>query len=245
MGAVISNEASKEKSFVMHPLLYPKVALADPELTLSVPKNHTAYGVCDLITHVTEGYFNGVEGTPVQDRFAEGVILTALEWGPKAVADGSDLEARSQVQWSSIVALNGWVKVGTNGGSPVHMIGHTLSAYHDVTHGAGLAVLNPSWMRFAARHRPQKFVQFAERVFGMTGKGTDDLDCALAGIDRFEEFLQGIGCPTHLSELKIDDTLFSRYAQETLRILHDKDGKLPGRPPMSEADIVTVLRAAL
>jgi len=246
MGAVISNEETREKSFVQTECLYPKVALVDPELTLSVPKNHTAYGVCDLITHVTEGYFNGVDGTPIQDRFAEGVILTAMEWGPKAIADGKDLEARTQVQWASIVALNGWIQAGINsGGSPVHMIEHTLSAYHDITHAAGLSVVNPSWMRFAARHRSEKFLQFADRIFGLKAKGADDLDCAFQGIDRFEAFLKSIDCPTRLSELDIDDTLLTRYAQDTLRIIHDENGNLPGRPAMTEADIVEVLKAAL
>jgi len=244
-GAVISNEETKEKSFVMTECLYPRVALVDPELTLSAPKDQTAYGVCDLITHVTEGYFNGVDGTPIQDRFAEGVILTAMEWGPKAIAYGNDLEARTQVQWASIVALNGWVNAGTNGGYPVHMIEHTLSAYHDITHGAGLSVVNPSWMRFAAKARPAKFMQFAERIFGLQANGSDDLDCALKGIERFEAFLKSIGCPTRLSELKIDDTLITRYAQDTLRILHDENGYLPGRPVMSKEDIVGVLRSAL
>ncbi len=245
MGAVISNEETREKSFVQAECLYPRVALVDPELTVSVPKDQTAYGVCDLITHVTEARFNGVDGTPIQDRFAEGVILTAMEWGPKAVADGKDLDARTQVQWASIVALNGWVNAGTNGGYPVHMIEHTLSAYHDITHGAGLAVVNPSWMRFAAGHRPEKFVQFAERVFGLKAKGANDLDCALQGIDRFEDFLKSIGCPTRLSELNIDGTLITRYARDTLRIVHDENGNLPGRPAMAEADIIAVLKAAL
>lgn len=245
MGAVITNEATTEKSFVQAECLYPRTALVDPELTVSVPKDQTAYGVCDLITHVTEAYFNGVDGTPMQDRFAESVIHTAMEWGPKTVANGNDLEARAQVQWASIVALNGWVNTGTNGGYPVHMIEHTLSAYHDVTHAAGLAVVNPAWMRYAARHRPQKFVQFAERIFGLKATGADDLKCALEGIDRFEAFLKEIGCPTRLSELHIDDTLLTRYAQDTLRIMHDENGRLPGRPAMTEADIVAVLRAAL
>jgi len=245
MGAVISNEETREKSFVQTECLYPRVALVDPELTVSVPKDQTAYGVCDLITHVTEAYFNGVDGTPIQDRFAEDVILTAMAWGPKAIADGNDIEARTQVQWASIVALNGWVNAGTNGGFPVHMIEHTLSAYHDITHAAGLAVVNPSWMRFAARHRPEKFVQFAERIFGLKAKGPDDLDCALQGTDRFEAFLKKIGCPTRLSELNIDDTLITRYAQDTLRIIHDENGNLPGRPAMTEADIIEVLKAAL
>lgn len=244
-GAVISNEETREKSFVQAECLYPRVALVDPELTVSVPKDQTAYGVCDLITHVTEAYFNGVDGTPIQDRFAEGVLLTAMEFGPKAIGDGNDLEARTQVQWASIVALNGWVNAGTHGGYPVHMIEHTLSAYHDVTHGAGLAVVNPAWMRFAAGHRPGKFVQVAERVFGFKAKGANDLDCALQGIDRFEDFLKSIGCPTGLSEPNIDDTLIVRYARDTLRVVHDDNGNLPGRPAMTEVDIIAVLKAVL
>nr|WP_252225698.1 iron-containing alcohol dehydrogenase [Caldicoprobacter algeriensis] len=166
-GAVITidDEGEKLKTFVKAEVLYPRVAVVDPELTVTVPQNHTAFGVCDIITHVTEGYFNGIDGTPLQDRFAEGVILTVLEWGPKAVSDGSDLEARAQVQWASIVALNGWVQVGTNYIAPVHMIEHTLSALYDIPHGAGLAVVNPAWMRFAARFRPDRFAQFAQRIF--------------------------------------------------------------------------------
>lgn len=245
MGAVISNEETKEKSFAQAECLYPKVALVDPELTVSVPKDQTAYGVCDIITHVTEGYFNGVDGTPVQDRFAEGVILTAMEYGPKAIADGKDLEARAQVQWASIVALNGWVNSGTDAGFPVHMIEHTLSAYHDITHGAGLAIVNPAWMRFAAKQRPAKYVQFAERIFGLKAKNAGDIDCALEGINRFEAFLKNIGCPTRLSELNIDDKLITEYASETIRIIHDENGKLPGRPAMSEKDIIEVLKASL
>ncbi len=244
-GAVITNNATSEKSFVQAECMYPRTALVDPELTLTVPTDQTGFGVCDIITHVTEGYFNGVDGTPIQDRFAEGVILTAMEWGKKALANGNDLEARAQVQWSSIVALNGWVQAGVDAGFPVHMIEHVLSAHHDITHAAGLAVVNPSWMRFAAKSRPSKFVQFAERIFGLQAKNADDMDCALKGIDRFEEFLRAIGCPTHLSELGINQELIGRYAEDTVRIIHDDKGLLPGRPPMSKADIEAVLRAAL
>jgi alcohol dehydrogenase YqhD (iron-dependent ADH family) len=244
-GAVISNEETKEKSFVQADCLYPKVALLDPELTLSVPQDQTAFGVCDLITHITESYFNGDGDTPIQDRFAEGAILTAMEYGPKAIADGKDLNARAQLQWAATVALNGWIQSGSGSvGYPVHMIEHTVSAYHDVTHGAGLAIINPSWMRFAAQTAPAKFVQFAERIFGLTATGPDDLECALAGIDRFEAFLKSMGCPTRLSEVDIDDKLIETYAKETLRIIHDENGRLPARTPMTQADIVSVLHAA-
>ena len=244
-GAVITNEQTTVKSFVMAECLYPKVALVDPELTLTVPKDQTAYGVCDLITHVTEGYFNGQDGTPLQDRFAEGVIQTAIEWGPKAVADGSDIEARAQVQWASVVALNGWVQAGVESGYPVHMIEHVLSAHHDIAHGAGLAIVNPAWMRFAAKARPARFVQFAQRIFGLVPQGPDDLACALAGIDKFEAFLRDIGCPTRLSEVGIGSEQLQAYAEDTLRVLPDEQGRLVSRPPMRQQDIVAMLQSAL
>jgi alcohol dehydrogenase len=244
-GAVISNDDAKVKSFVSADCLFPQIALVDPELTLTVPKDQTAYGVCDIITHVTEGYFNGIDGTPIQDRFAEGVIINAIEWGQNAVADGSDLEARTQVQWASIVALNGWVQVGTDFAPPVHMIEHALSAHHDITHGAGLAVVNPAWMRFSAKARPDRFAQFAQRIFGLSAADKDDLSLAMVGIDKFKDFLRSLGCPTHLSELGIGDELFSRYAEDAVLVIHDENGNLPGRPPMSKADIVEVLRSAL
>jgi alcohol dehydrogenase YqhD (iron-dependent ADH family) len=244
-GAVITNEKSSIKSFVLSKCLYPKAAIVDPELTLSVPPDQTAYGVCDLITHVTESYFNGIDGTPMQDRFAEGVIQTAIEWGPTAVDDGSDLEARAQVQWASVVALNGWVQSGCMSPFPVHMIEHTLSAQHDIAHGAGLAIVNPAWMRFAAKKRPERFSQFAQRIFGIKRKYPEDLAAAMEGIDRFESFLCSIGCPTRLSECGINDEFLDQYAADTMLVAGNAEGKLPARPPMSKTDIVEVLLSAL
>jgi alcohol dehydrogenase len=148
------------------------------------------------------------------------------------------------VQWASVVALNGWVQVGTRGGFPVHLIEHTLSAHHDVAHGAGLAVVNPAWMRFAARSRPARFAQFAERIFGVAARPGDELAAAREGIDRFEAFLRSIGCPTRLSALKLGEVRLEEYARDALRIAHDREGRLPGRPPMNEQEIVEVLRSA-
>ncbi|SDP07791.1 iron-containing alcohol dehydrogenase [Desulforhopalus singaporensis] len=245
-GAVISNDETKIKSFVQTEALYPAVALVDPELTLTVPKDQTAYGICDIIVHVTEAYFNGIDDTPVQDRFAEGVILNTIDYGKRALADGNDLEARTHLQWASILALNGFMAAGMNpAGFPVHMIEHAISAHHDITHGAGLAIVNPAWMRFAAKVRPAKFVQFGERIFNLKPKGSDDMDCALAGIDAYEAFLKSIGCPTRLSALGIGDELFTRYAEDSALVLRDEDGNLLGRPTMSKQDIVEVLRSAL
>ena len=150
------------------------------------------------------------------------------------------------MQWVATVALNGWISSGGGGaGYPVHMIEHTVSAWHGIAHATGPNVINPAWMRFAAQADPSKFAQFAERIFGLTAREPDDLECALAGSDRFEVLDRSIGCQTRFSELDFDDRLIEPYAKETLRIVHDDEGLMPARPAMSEADIVGVLRAAM
>lgn len=118
----------------------------------------------------------------------------------RAMADGADLEARGQVQDASILALDGSVNTGANGGYPAHMIEHPLSAFHDLTPAAGLSAIYPSWMRFAAKQEPRKFVRFTERIGGLEAKGTDDPDCAFEGIED----------PTRLSKLGLDDSLITK-----------------------------------
>jgi alcohol dehydrogenase YqhD (iron-dependent ADH family) len=249
-GAVITIDDGGEvlKTFVAAEVLYPRVAVVDPELTLTVPKKHTAYGVSDILAHLAESYLNGIDGTPIQDRLIEGVIQALLEWGPRAVENGNDLEARTQVQWASIVAWNGWLQAGTDYKLPVHMIEHTISALYDVPHGAGLAVLMPAWMRFAARYRPKRFSQFAQRVFEIPAEGKDDLSLAMEGINKYEEFLRSIGCPTRISELNIgkvtnNDLLY--WVEKTLKVIRDEEGRLPGRPPLRIEDIKEILEMAL
>lgn len=242
-GAVITNPDTTEKSYVIAPCLSPRLALVDPELTVTVPPDHTAYGVADLVTHVTESYFNGADGTPLQDRMAEAVVHVALEYGPRAVRDGQDIEAREQVQWASVVALNGWVQAGTAAPFPVHQIEHVISAHTDLAHGAGLAIVSPAWMRVAARRDPRRYARFAARVFGVTACGPDDLEAALAGVDRIEAFFRSLGCPTRLSEAGIGADHLERYALDALRVGGDGH-TLAGRPPMGLGDLLEVLRLA-
>lgn len=242
-GAVITNPETTEKSYVIAPCLYPRTAIVDPELTVTVPPDHTAYGIADLVTHVAESYFNGEGGTPLQDRMAEAVVQVALEYGPRVVQNGGDIEAREQVQWASVVALNGWVQVGTAAPFPVHQIEHVLSAHHDIAHGAGLAIILPAWMRFAARRDPIRFVRFASRVFGVTARGEDDAEAAQAGVEHLTAFFRAIGCPTTLREVGIGADRFERYARDALRV--GGNGRaLAGRPPMSLDDVIEVLRIA-
>ena len=244
-GAVITNEETKIKSFIQNNVLYPKVAVVDSELTVSLPADQTAYGVCDIITHVTETYFNGTGGTPIQDRFAEGIIKTAMEYGERAVNDGSDIEARKQVQWASIVALNGWIQAGTNFAPPAHMIEHALSAHHDIAHGAGLAIVSPAWMRRAVVDETERYVEFARNVFDIDCASEDDMKCASLGIDKLEAYFKRIGCPTRLSEVGIGDELLEQYAEDSMIVVNDGEGRLLGNPKMTKDDIVGLLKSAL
>ncbi|HOA14655.1 MAG TPA: iron-containing alcohol dehydrogenase [Myxococcota bacterium] len=240
--AVITNWEANMKAAAIYPILYPKLALIDPELTVTVPKYHTAAGVVDIITHVTEGYFNAQPGTPLQDRMAEAVISTAIEHGARAVADGSDLAAREAVMWASTVALNNWIHVGWNAPFPCHGIEHVLSAHYDVSHGAGLAAISPSWMRFVVRRvGPGKWAGFARRV--MAVDCADDVEAALLGIDRLEEFFASIGAPTRLSGLGIPAAEIRRLAEDTVRVF-GVNGAIAGVPPLTVDDIESILNSA-
>jgi alcohol dehydrogenase YqhD (iron-dependent ADH family) len=237
--AVVTNEDTSQKSAVIHPVLYPEVCLIDPELTLTVPAYHTAAGVVDIITHVTEGYFNAAPGTPLQDGLAEAVIATTIKFGARAVADGSDLAAREAVMWSSTVALNGWVHAGWMAPFPCHGIEHVLSAHFDISHGMGLAIVSPAWMRFAVKKAgPGKWAGFARRVMGVVCE--DDMKAAVEGIDRLEAFFKSIGAPTRLHEVGISKESIHMLAEDTVRVSGDK-GFVASRPGLTAADIEEIL----
>lgn len=237
--AVITNEKTSEKAAAIYPALFPAIALIDPELTLTVPRYHTAAGVVDIITHVTEGYFNALPGNPLQDRLAEGLIATTIEFGAVVVEDGQNLAAREAVMWSSTVALNGWIHVGWNAPFPCHAIEHVMSAHYDISHGAGLAIVSPAWMRFVVRTQgPGKWAGFARRVMGVVD--VDDARAAVAGIDRLEGFFKSLAMPTRLSDVRIPASDVRILAEDTMRVF-GVAGLLAGRPALTTGDIETIL----
>lgn len=241
--AVISNLETREKAAAIYPVLFPRVTLIDPELTMTVPAYHTAAGVVDIITHVTEGYFNGLPGTPLQDAMAEAVIRTAMEFGPRVVADGNDLAAREAVMWSSTVALNNWVHVGWSAPFPCHSIEHVMSAHFDISHGAGLAIVSPAWMRFVvADQGPGKWAGFARRVMGVADQ--DDTAAAVTGIDRLESFFSSLGAPTRLTQVNIPESSVRVLAEDTIRVF-GTGGVIAGRPTLSVDDIEKILDSAV
>jgi alcohol dehydrogenase YqhD (iron-dependent ADH family) len=241
-GAVLTNLATKEKSYVTAPCLYPAVAVVDPELTVTVPPDHTAYGAVDAITHALEGYFNGVDDTPVQDRMAQGVIEAIVDTAPIAIANGADISARANLQWASIVALNGWLQAGTAAGFPIHFIEHVISAHTDVAHGAGLAVLGLGWMRVAYHDCPNKYAELARRVFAINELEDDSAAQQLPA--AYGMFLEEIGAPTHLHQLGIHEEQFELIADDTLKV-YGRKGRIPGRPSLDRNGILDLLHHCL
>jgi len=201
--AVVTNAATHQKFNIRSPLVFPKVSILDPTTTYTVPKSHTAYGAVDAISHIIEGYFTGSDPwTPIQDRYVEGLIKTIMECTEKILANPEDYQGRATMMWAATVAFNGLPVSGIGSyGFPNHMIEHSLSALYDIPHGAGLAIVMPGWMTYMSRKSPQKFAQFAERIFGI--QELSPAKAAAHGIAAFKAWCDNIGSPTTLAAGKI------------------------------------------
>ena len=215
-GAVISNETTKEKLEINHPLLYPKLSVCDPTYLYTLPPMQTAAGTADIISHIFEQYFQPNDGAYITDRLSEAALKTCFKYGPIAMKEPENYEARSNLMWTSSIALNHLFTFGKGGAWSVHPIEHELSAFYDITHGVGLAILTPAWMRYVLNDSTVKrFAMYAKNVWGIEGE--DDYTAANAGIDRTERFFEELGLPKTLSEIGIDDFRFELMAKEAVR----------------------------
>jgi alcohol dehydrogenase YqhD (iron-dependent ADH family) len=215
--SVISNSETNEKRAFGDDSLRPKFSILDPVLTFSVNKWQTAAGTVDIISHIFEQYFTPDKGTFVQDAIAEGIVNTCIKYGPVAVESPENYEARANLMWSSSLALNGLTVTGKMFGDwATHNIEHELSAYNDLTHGAGLAILFPVWLEYVLdKMRAPKIAQMARNAFGVTE--TDDMKAAEEGIKRIREFFKSLGMPSTLSEVDISSEHFDRMAESACR----------------------------
>lgn len=201
-GMVITNDETRQKFGTGNKILNPKVSILDPTLTFTVPPHYTAYGAVDAIAHILEFYFTTCDpSTPVQDRFMEGLVINIMESCEKVLKNPTDYNARADLMWCTTLALNGWTAAGLGMvGFPMHMIEHSLSALYDIAHGAGLSIVVPAWMRFQAETNPEKFSQFSQRVFGLSGP---DSTIAQQGCDELQKWFSSVESPVSLSEVGI------------------------------------------
>ncbi len=202
---VISNPETEEKRAGGHDDLRPKFSILDPTLTYSVNKWQSAAGVVDVMSHIFEQYFTLDKGTFVQDAIAEGILKTCLRYGSIVINDPTNYEARANIMWASTLALNGLTVSGkTSGDWATHAIEHEVSAIYDLTHGAGLSILFPVWMRYVlSDDTAPKLAQYARNIWNINN--TDDKEAAIEGIEKTREFFSSLGMPAKLSEVEIPD----------------------------------------
>ena len=215
-GAVISNEKTHEKLEINHPLLYPKLSVCDPTYLYTLPPEQTAAGAVDILSHVMEQYFQPNDEAYITDVLSEAVMKTVVKYARKAMDEPQNYEARSNLMWASTVGLNHLLTVGKGGAWSVHPIEHVISAYYDITHGVGLAILTPAWMEYVLSDKTvRRFARFAREVFGV--KETDDVKAAELGIEKVREFNQSLGMPSTLTEVGILQDKFDEMAAEAVR----------------------------
>lgn len=215
-GAVISNEKTHEKLEINHPLLYPELSVCDPTYLYTLPPEQTAAGAVDILSHVMEQYFQPNDEAYITDVLSEAVMKTVVKYARKAMDEPQNYEARSNLMWASTVGLNHLLTVGKGGAWSVHPIEHVISAYYDITHGVGLAILTPAWMEYVLSDKTvRRFARFAREVFGV--KETDDVKAAELGIEKVREFNQSLGMPSTLTEVGILQDKFDEMAAEAVR----------------------------
>ncbi len=215
-GAVISNEATHEKLELNHPLLYPSLSICDPTYLYSLPAKQTAAGSVDILSHVMEQYFQPNDEAYITDTLSEAVMKTVIKYARVAIDDPTNYEARSNLMWASTVGLNHLLTVGKGGAWSVHPIEHVLSAYYDITHGVGLAILTPAWMEYVLSEKTMpRFARFAREVFGIDE--ADDKKAAALGIKAVREFNKSLDMPESLLEVGITDERFDEMAAEAVR----------------------------
>lgn len=209
---VISNDELRLKRGVSGDVLRPSVAIMDPELTFTLPQYQTAAGVTDMICHICERYFSGVGAVSVADNIACGLIRAIMEAARQVAKKPDDYDARATLMWAGTLAHNDLCGCGRStaaerraGGWESHALEHEISAHHsEVTHGAGLAVILPAWMRYVWPAHPERFLSFAKDVFGLMPKDDTheaDVETITRSIDELQQLFVSLGMPKTLGDL--------------------------------------------
>lgn len=198
---VITEEETLTKKGTKSDCLRPKFSILNPALTCTLSPYQTAAGCTDIFVHVCERYFSNSEEVEITDRLCEAIMKTIIYEAPRVMDNPMHYEARANIMWAGMLAHNNVCGVGRVQDWASHHIEHELSALYDVTHGAGLAVITPLWMRYVLERNPHKLVMFATRVFDIPLDEANPKKTALQGIEAFESFLKRLGMPSTFSEI--------------------------------------------
>ncbi len=236
---VISNTAVNMKVGFNHPKLKPVFSVEDPEYTYSVSRYQTCAGAVDIMSHLFEQYFSAEKDGFMQNRLIEGLLKTIIHYAPIALENPRDYEARANIMWTSSMALNELVTYGKESTDwATHQIEHQLSAVYDITHGIGLGILTPAWMKYVlSDENIHRFVDYGKNIWNLSGT---DREIAEKSIEKTREFFTSLGCPASLSEINIDDSHFEEMAANAVF-----RGNLGSMKKLTKEDVVEIYKLAL
>lgn len=240
-GGVISRTETNDKIGYIDPLLFPVVSILDPVYTFTVSKKQTAAGIADAMNHTIEQYFVE-DSTLLNDGFCESMLRSLMTNGRKCLENPEDYTARAEMMLACTYGCNGILTLGNSySGWPCHGIEHALSAYYDITHGEGLAIITPRWMRHILSERTMdRFVKYGINVFGIDPT-LPKQEIAGKAIDATYEFFESINIPMHLREVGIDDSRIDEMAHH----IAVNEGLDKAYIPLTEHDIKEILLESL
>lgn len=233
--SVITNWSEHKKNSWESTLVYPQFSILNPEFTYSLSALQTAYGIVDIYSHVLEQYMNTTKNALLQDRWAESIIQTLIEIGPKVIKDLDNYNLRANLMYCSTMALNGFISMGVSQDWATHNIEHELSAFYDIPHGAGLAVLTPHWLNEVKSQKHDKMAQYARRVWGL--KGEDD-EVIIEAIAKTYDFFFDLGIAMSLKDYGINDEHFKEMSE---RLTPNKIGEIK----LDQQQILNILNSSL
>ncbi|NGP44289.1 iron-containing alcohol dehydrogenase [Bacillaceae bacterium SIJ1] len=239
-GSVITNWETKEKDSWGSPHVFPAFSLLDPRHTVTVPKDHTVYGMVDIMSHCFEQYFHHDENTHVQDRFNEGLLKTVIATAPELLKDLSNITHRETILYAGTMALNGTLSMGVRGDWACHNLEHAISAVHDIPHAGGLAIIFPHWMQHVLQENVERFKQFAIRVFEVHPLGKTDEEIALEGIEKLRVFWTSLGAPERLADYGIEENTLPTIVEQAM-----ENGPFGQFSTLNASDCEAILRASL
>ena len=208
--AVITRVSTREKKAFSSSKVMPQFSILDPQCVFTLPDKQVANGIVDAFIHVMEQYLTFDVNSPIQDRFAESILKTLIEEGPKVLANRKDYEAAANFMWSATLALNGLIGTGVPQDWSTHLIGHELTAFHGIDHGRTLAVVFPGVMNLKRQNKKEKLIQYGERIWGIT-EGNDDkkIDAAIA---KTVDFFESLNVPTKLPDYNVTKETVEKIA---------------------------------
>ena len=240
-GGVISRTETNDKIGYIDPLLYPAVSFLDPTYTFTVSKKQTAAGCADAMNHIMEQYFCE-DSTLLNDGFMEAGLKSLMVNTVKCLKNPEDYTARAEMMLTCTYGCNGIYSLGSSqSGWPCHGMEHALSAYYDITHGEGLAIITPRWMKHILSEKTvSRFVKYGVNVFGID-PALDDFEIAERAIKATYDFFESIGIPMHLREVGIDESRIGEMAHHVA----ENEGLEEAWAPLLEKDIAEIFTESL